>query len=295
MMQQNELYHHGIKNQKWGVRNGPPYPLKGGHYKKHKVRYRKRDNKNTIYNKKHFDKELSADTVLSTLSFDKDRTKNTDMFFAAYDKTDKAHYKALFNRPIPKDVVDENGNKIGSSLCFKTQINNKLNGTMKVASEDSGADAFKTLFESSRDFYNFVMDPNRMEASFSKGRYKFRGYREAKKVLDKIRSNNDTISEEDLTTIYRYFNYIIPYADKSNKRLSNDVATQRSRLFKELKKNGYSALLDVNDAIYGGYKANAPIIVFDMERIIPDSIKSTNIWDTRIARFEYGGRKILGL
>lgn len=24
----NELYHHGIKGQKWGVMNGPPYPLK---------------------------------------------------------------------------------------------------------------------------------------------------------------------------------------------------------------------------------------------------------------------------
>lgn len=24
----NEIYHHGIKGQKWGVRNGPPYPLK---------------------------------------------------------------------------------------------------------------------------------------------------------------------------------------------------------------------------------------------------------------------------
>ena len=23
----DELYHHGVKNQKWGVRNGPPYPL----------------------------------------------------------------------------------------------------------------------------------------------------------------------------------------------------------------------------------------------------------------------------
>ena len=23
----NELYHHGVKGQKWGVRNGPPYPL----------------------------------------------------------------------------------------------------------------------------------------------------------------------------------------------------------------------------------------------------------------------------
>lgn len=24
----NELYHHGVSGQKWGVRNGPPYPLK---------------------------------------------------------------------------------------------------------------------------------------------------------------------------------------------------------------------------------------------------------------------------
>lgn len=24
----NELYHHGIKGQKWGKKNGPPYPLK---------------------------------------------------------------------------------------------------------------------------------------------------------------------------------------------------------------------------------------------------------------------------
>ena len=23
----SELYHHGIKGQKWGVQNGPPYPL----------------------------------------------------------------------------------------------------------------------------------------------------------------------------------------------------------------------------------------------------------------------------
>ena len=25
-----ELYHHGIEGQKWGVRNGPPYPLDEG-------------------------------------------------------------------------------------------------------------------------------------------------------------------------------------------------------------------------------------------------------------------------
>ncbi len=25
---ETELYHHGTKGQKWGVKNGPPYPLK---------------------------------------------------------------------------------------------------------------------------------------------------------------------------------------------------------------------------------------------------------------------------
>lgn len=47
----NELYHHGIKNQHWGVRNGPPYPLdrktsariKKGHNEK------LRDNKKKVH------------------------------------------------------------------------------------------------------------------------------------------------------------------------------------------------------------------------------------------------------
>jgi hypothetical protein len=30
VIREDELYHHGIKGQKWGVRHGPPYPLKSG-------------------------------------------------------------------------------------------------------------------------------------------------------------------------------------------------------------------------------------------------------------------------
>ena len=30
MYEEKELYHHGIKGQKWGVRNGPPYPIGSG-------------------------------------------------------------------------------------------------------------------------------------------------------------------------------------------------------------------------------------------------------------------------
>ena len=293
----NRLYHHGILGQKWGVQNGPPYPLRGGRYDHGfgSVERKETPSRYNIYNKKHFDKIVKKDTVLSTLSYDPNRTSNTDLFFAAFDKTDKAHYMALFNHPLPKPVVDENGKEIGSSICFKAQINNKVTKDMKVASEDSGAEAFKKLYENSRDFYNFVTDKSRMRAAFSERRYMFRGYREARDVLEKMDKPGYTPTDSDLTTVYRMFNYIIPYGDPSNPRLSKDVLTQRTKLFRELKNSGYDALLDVNDAIYGGYKANAPVIVFNMEAFVLDAIKSTNAWSKRIAKLEYAGRKILGL
>lgn len=37
----NELYHHGVEGQKWGVKNGPPYPIE----KNIKKRYGRLDNK----------------------------------------------------------------------------------------------------------------------------------------------------------------------------------------------------------------------------------------------------------
>ena len=48
-----QLAHHGILNQKWGVRHGPPYPLGGGDYSaaQRKAIRNKRKSGNSIYNK----------------------------------------------------------------------------------------------------------------------------------------------------------------------------------------------------------------------------------------------------
>lgn len=44
----NELYHHGVKGQSWGIRNGPPYPIGSG---KTTVKYvRNRNAVNSIFN-----------------------------------------------------------------------------------------------------------------------------------------------------------------------------------------------------------------------------------------------------
>lgn len=293
-----ELRHHGILKQKWGVRNGPPYPLRGGDYTpaQRKAISNKRKSGNSIYNKKHFDEVLNADkTTLSTLSYDKDRTKNTDMFYATHNSLDKHQYNALFNRPIPQPVYNKDGKQIGTGSFMKYRIDNSLKTDLKVASEDSGAKIFMDLYKKDRDFYNFVTDKDRMQSYFVNDKYKFKGYREAAVVLNKMKDPDYTPSADDLQTVYRMFNYVIPYDGQGDSWKGHDVYTQRTKFFNACKKAGYGALLDTNDAIYGGFKAKSPIIVFDMEQVIPKDVYRTKVSEQKFSTLVLIGRKALGL
>lgn len=292
-----QLAHHGILNQKWGVRHGPPYPLGGGDYSPSQRRAirNKRKAGNSIYNKRHFDEVLKADkTTLSTLSYDRDRTKNTDMFYSTHNVLDKHQYNALFNRPIPRTVYDENGNPIGTGNFMKYRIDNSLKKDIKVASEDSGAEVFRELFKKDRDFYNFVMDEDRMQSYFVSDKYKFKGYREVRQVLEKMKQGDYTPTADELQIVYRMFNYVIPYDGAGDARKGKDVTTQRTKFFNACKEAGYGAVLDTNDAIYGGFKAKSPVIVFDMEQVVPKDVYQTKMIDQKFSDLVLVGRKLLG-
>lgn len=299
MNEPNYLAHHGILGQKWGHRNGPPYPLGGGDYteSEKKAIYKQRKQRNSIYNKKHFDEVLKANkTTLSTLSYDKNRTKDVDMFYATHDVFDKAQYNALFNRKAPQPVYDEKGNYLGTHYCLKLRIDNSLKNDVKVASEDSGADIFMNLYKKDRDFYNFVTDEDRMQKYFVKDKYKFKGYRESKEVLNKLQDKNYIPTHDEVQKLYRMFNYVIPYDGLGgDTRGGKDVYTQRAKFFNSCKKAGYGAVLDTNDAIYGAFKAKSPVIMFDMEQIIPKSVYQTTVTDKRFSELVLAGRKFLGL
>jgi hypothetical protein len=208
------------------------------------------------------------------------------MFFAATNFYDKHQYDLLFNNTTPKTITDENGKSLGSPVFCKFRINNKLQSDMKVASEDSGADAFGHLFKTSRDFYNFVTDDKRMSSYFTDSKYKFKGYREARDSLNKAKAH-EPLTEDDIKKIYRMFNYCIPFDGQGDQKAATDMLRQRARFFSECKKRGYGAVLDINDAIYGSFKARQPVIVFDMENIIPDKVKRTVITDKLVSSVVY--------
>lgn len=291
------LQHHGILGQEWGKRNGPPYPLRGGEYsrrEKAKI-FKERKKKYSIYNKKHFDRVLEKGSKVHTLSYNKDRIKNVDMFYATHTRADQDQYNALFNKKAPQEIYDDKGNSIGTGMYYKYKISSTLADDVKVASEDSGANAFKKLFSEDRDFYNFVTDESRMRKHFVTDKYKFKGYRESRKVLDKIDNPFYRPSEKDLETIYRMFNYVIPSDGAGNARAEKDVTKQRAKFFNELKKEGYAACLDTNDAIYGGFHANDPVIVFDMEMIASVYAKRVSESEKKISSLAFAGRRALGI
>lgn len=300
MSEEHFLEHHGILGQKWGKRNGPPYPLEGGKYsatEKEKINNARKMFKNSIYSKKHFDKVLKAkNTVLSTVSFNADRTKKglTDMFYAAHTTFDKAQYNMLFNSPMKTTITDEQGNKIKDNYTYKYRIDNKFIKDAKIASEDSAANTFVDMYHKDRDFYNFVTDKNRLRKYFVDRQYRYKGYAEAKTALNNIsRNKSKHVSESDLRKVYRMFNYVIPYdgSHDNDKRGAHDVAVQRNKFFNELKKNGYSGLLDTNDALYNRLHANSPVIIFDMENVVEKKVKQTGLKDKIVSGAIYAHTK----
>lgn len=281
------LAHHGIKGQRWGERNGPPYPLGGGDYTQTewKALKKERRNKYSIYNKKHYDEIIKEGTTLQTLARDPNRTKDTDMFYASHTKADNRRYNAMYNHKNIADIYDAEGNVTGTGKIYKYQIHNKATKDIKVASQDTGSKYIRDLYEKDRDFYNFVTDPDRLE-KYTKSMYIPHGSKYINN-MHKLQDKNYTPTDKDLHTLYDTFNCVIPNTDK-------DVVNQREKFFKALKNDGYSAVIDVNDAINHPLRSQSPVIVFDQSAYTLQSVRQTNVIDVTKAKAYTTGRMILG-
>ncbi len=296
-----ELYHHGIKGQKWGVRR---YQFADGSYTPAgKKRYQNNQNnteriaslmsmkvseltntaKTQITGRQYVDTYLKKGTTFSRIQTSKDFENFA--FYATYKKHDIDEYMGLFGKNLTSRAnteakrAEKQANASGSDadLAIAKQLRSKSDN-MKVY--QLKIDATKKLKIPSDEnaghiTANLLREPDfkkNVVASIEDSKEKMRRptqqvlFKQAQNALNKDPS---TLSKSEKVAIYKALNLSLTNHNPQ------EIAAQ-NRFYSELKKKGYNALLDYNDKEYSSYHAKRPMIVFDTDSVRLQSVTETN-------------------
>lgn len=298
-MHSAQLYHHGVKGQKWGVRryqyaDGSLTPAGKKRYNstrnvsaskkaklltKMKVDEALKRAKTTITGKQYVDGVLKKDTTLARIQTADNFEKFA--FYATYKKHDTNEYMGLFGKNLMSRAASEAkkaekvANATGSEEDIATakQLREKADGItvyqlklsaikkLKVPSDENASDITANLLKE-KDFKDNVI------ASIQDSKEKMRRpqqqilFSQAQKALEKDPAK---LSSKEKISIYKALNLSLVNHN------AQEIAAQ-DRFYSELKKKGYNALLDYNDKEYSSYHAKRPMIVFDVDSVKLQSV-----------------------
>ena len=292
-----ELYHHGIKGQKWGVRR---YQFADGSYTPAgKKRYQNTQSTTSLINmkvneltrtmatqvtgKQYVDTCSKKGTTFSRIQTSKDFENFA--FYATYKKSDVDKYLGLFGKNLTSRAdsdarrAEKQANASGSDadLAIAKQLRSKSDN-MKVY--QLKIDATKKLKIPSDEnaghiTANLLREPDfkkNVSASIEDSKAKMRRpiqqilFKQAQNALNKDPSR---MTKSEKVAIYKALNLSLTNHN------SQEIAAQ-NRFYSELKKKGYNALLDYNDKEYSSYHAKRPMIVFDTDSVRLQSVTETN-------------------
>ena len=295
----DELYHHGVKGQKWGVRR---YQYKDGSLTPAGRRHLETNSKKglaksiskagetmhevtgkvkmAITGKQYVDSYLKKSTELSRIQTAGDFENFP--FYATYKKQDINEYaglygKNLINRPKiayrkASKLAEQTGKQsdIDAANAYKKEIENthvyqlklKTTNKLKIPSEENATDITIRLMSKDSDFKKNLID--------SINDTKTQMVRKPQQILltkaqISLKKDPDKMTKIDKQNIYRAFNLSLVYHN------DNEVAAQ-NRFYKELSSKGYDAIMDVNDQSYSTYHAKRPTIVFNTSAVKKASV-----------------------
>lgn len=133
------LAHHGIKGQKWGVRNGPPYPL----LETQRSRKEKDLNQSNVIHLKNGDTVIKKGSTVHRITLYDESTK-TGHSYITYLDGDSERYKGFFGARL----------KGGPIKVFKKvyQVDFKTKTDLKSPSKETRIKTFNDLYSKDKKF-----------------------------------------------------------------------------------------------------------------------------------------------
>lgn len=231
-LKNDELYHHGIKGQEWGVRHGPPYPIED----------------------KVMRKGTKLNSVIRVNSYDAQALKDKD-----YNK--KAQQKLLENKrwlyTYNKDNEWDNKVYKGAFSAYNYQrgaaaiaeCQYEVIKDLKMPTKKERFDNFKALYDDKK-MKKAVQEETKSTCKllirYGVGNNKERA--EYKRILNRL---DNLKTEQDWKTAYDIFNHMMEnnYYYKSTREYSKNMAEK------------FDAMVDDNNQ--GKYnRAQDPVIIF---------------------------------
>lgn len=296
------LVHHGIKGQKWGVRRyqyadgtlTPAGKKRYGNSGDTQVeRFSSLVNgpakqvvnsaRTVVTGKQYVDGVLKEGLTLSRIQTSKDFEKFP--FYATYKKHDTEEYMGLFGKNLlsraereaknAEKVANASGNeedfKVAKQLRDKAtnaevyQLKLETTKKLKIPSDENASDITAKLLKESEFKENVI-------ASLQDSKEKMRRPTQQvlfNQALNAIQKDPSRLTSSEKTAIYKAFNLSLVNHN------SQEIAAQ-NRFYSELKKKGYSALLDYNDKEFSSYHAKRPVIVFDTDQVKLQAVSNLN-------------------
>lgn len=203
---------------------------------------------------KFLDYNIPKGAKIQTLTSDAgvDRIKNGERFYFDRGNRDRDMYRGHWGS---QDTLD-------FGKIFKNEVQLKNRNNIKVASELSAKNAFveqaKKDSRFNQELKSYVKE-NR-SSPFMKVQDVFlppnfqRASAAADKYLEKG-GNINALNKKEQKELYRYFNYALTNHD------STSGESARKMYFSNLRKRGYGAITDSNDAINGGFNTKTAAIM----------------------------------
>lgn len=297
IIRNNELYHYGVKGQKWGVRR---YQYADGTYTPAgKKRYYSNDSKTSIASmkdtdlvnhakisitgKQYVDTYLKKNTTFSRIQTSKE-FENYE-FYATYKKKDSDKYMGLFGKnlkdraaneaktaeKLAKKTGDENDIANAKALREKSdnmkvyQLKLSTDKKMKIPSDENASHITANLLKEPEFKKNVIASIEDSKAKMRRPTQQIL-FKQAQNALEKDPSR---LTSSEKKAIYKAFNLTLTNHNPQ------EIAAQQ-RFYSEMKKKGYNALLDYNDKEFSSYHAKRPMIVFDLDPIKLQSVTETN-------------------